>query len=93
MLANWWVWVAGGLALGILELFAPGYLFVGFAVGGVVTGAVIGLGLPGAASLAASPALALTVFGLVSLAVWLGLRRLVGVRNGQVRRIEHDIND
>lgn len=93
MLGIWWVWVAGGLLLAIVELLIPGYLFVGFAVGAVLTGAVIGLGLPGSAALATQPAVALTVCAVVSLAVWLGLRRVLGVRGGQVKRIDHDIND
>lgn len=93
MLAHWWVWVAGGLVLGIVEVLVPGYIFVGFAIGAVLTGAVIGLGLPGGAALAASPAVALTVFAVLSLIAWLGLRRVLGVRSGQIRRIHHDIND
>ena len=36
MWGEWWVWAAAALALGILELLAPAYVFLGFAVGGVV---------------------------------------------------------
>lgn len=93
MLGTWWVWVAAGLALGVVELLIPGYIFVGFAIGAVLTGGYIGLGLPGAAALAGSPPVALTVFAVLSLIAWLCLRRLLGVRSGQVRRIRHDIND
>lgn len=93
MLAVWWVWVAGGLAIGILEVILPGYLFVGFAIGAVLTGVAMGLGLPGADWLAASPGNALTVFGLLSLAAWLTLRRVLGIRHGQRKDIDHDIND
>lgn len=94
MLATWWVWVAGGLAIGILELLIPGwFLFVGFAIGAVLTGIWLGLGLPGADWIAASSGNGLTVFAVLSLLSWLVLRKLVGVRGGQVKRIEHDIND
>lgn len=94
MLSIWWVWVAAGLAIGILEILIPGwFLFVGFAIGAVLTGLWLGLGLPGAAWIAAGPGNALTVFSVLSLLAWLGLRRLVGVRGNQVKRIDHDIND
>jgi len=94
MLATWWVWVAGGLAIGILELLIPGwFLFVGFAIGAVLTGIWLGLGLPGSDWIATSAGNGLTVFAVLSLIAWLILRRLVGVRGGQVKRIEHDIND
>jgi inner membrane protein len=94
MLAIWWVWIAAGLVIGILEVLIPGYfLFVGFAVGAVVTGVWMGLGLPGGVWMAASAGNALTVFAIASLVAWLGFRRVVGVRGGQVKRINHDIND
>lgn len=93
MLAVWWVWVAAGLALAILEVLVPGYIFVGFALGAVATGAMIGLGLPGSGWMMAQPLNTLLVFALLSVACWLALRRLLGVRRGQSRRIDHDINE
>jgi membrane protein implicated in regulation of membrane protease activity len=93
-LATGWVWIAAGLVIGILEVLIPGYfLFVGFAIGAVLTGVWLGLGLPGAGWMAASPGNALTVFAVLSLMAWLGLRQLMGVRGGQVKRIDRDIND
>lgn len=93
-LAIWWVWIAGGMVIAIFEVLIPGFfLFVGFAIGAVLTGLWLGLGLPGAGWIAASPGNGLTVFAVLSLLAWIGLRRAVGVRGGQVRRIEHDIND
>jgi len=94
MLATWWVWIAGGLVIGILELLIPGwFLFVGFAIGAVLTGIWLGLGLPGSGWIAAGPGNGLTVFALLSLLAWLVLRQTVGLRAGQVKRIEHDVND
>ena len=93
MLATWWVWIAGGLAIAILELLVPGYIFVGFAIGAVLTGVAMGLELPGSAWIMASTGNALTVFAVLSLASWLSLRKLLGVRHGQVKHIDHDIND
>ncbi len=86
-LGMWWVWVAGGLLIGIVEVFAPGFFFLGFSGGAIATGLLVavwpGLGLP----------VLVTVFALCSVAVWLGLRRIVGVRKGQFKRIDHDINE
>jgi membrane protein implicated in regulation of membrane protease activity len=89
----WWVWVAAGLVLAIVEIFAPGFLFAGFAIGAVVTGAVMGLGIPGAGWLEASPINALLVFAVLSVVAWLAMRALLGVRQGQIKKIDHDINE
>jgi inner membrane protein len=92
--AVWWAWIAVGLMIGIVEVLVPGwFLFVGFAMGAVLTGIWMGLGLPGAAWMAGSPGNSLTVFALLSLVAWLVLRQLLGVRGGQVKRIDRDIND
>ncbi len=29
----WWVWVVAGFLIGGLEIVAPGYIFLGFAIG------------------------------------------------------------
>jgi inner membrane protein len=84
---TWWAWVILGFALGVLEILVPGFIFLGFAIGAVVTGALVGLGLP-----AGVPALIL-IFAVVSVAAWLALRRVVGVREGQVKVWDRDIND
>lgn len=85
--ATWWVWVAGAIALGILEMLAPGFIFVGFAVGALVVGLLLLLGVaPGLPWL-------LVIFAAVSLATWLILRRVVGIRKGQAKRIDIDINE
>lgn len=86
--ATWWAWIVLGFALGVLEVLAPGYIFLGFAIGAVVTGALVGFGL----APAGLPALVL-IFALASLAAWLILRRTVGIRKGQVRIWDRDIND
>lgn len=81
------MWVAAGVAIGVLELLAPGYVFLGFALGAVATGALVGLGLLG------SLALALAVFGGLSLVAWAAMRLLLGRRAGNVKIISRDIND
>jgi inner membrane protein len=85
---TWWAWVILGFALGVLEVLAPGYIFVGFAIGAVATGFLVGIGFApsGLAAL-------LLVFAVLSVAAWLILRRVLGVREGQVKVWDRDIND
>ncbi|MFC3615714.1 hypothetical protein ACFORG_18315 [Lutimaribacter marinistellae] len=86
--STWWVWVAGALVLAILEVLAPGYVFLGFAIGALGVGLLLlntGLGL--------SLPLLLLIFALLSLAAWLVMRRLFALPKGQVTRFEDDIND
>jgi inner membrane protein len=84
---SWWAWVILGFALGVLEIIVPGFIFLGFAIGAVVTGALVGFGVS-----AGLPALIL-IFAVVSVVAWLVLRRVVGVRDGQVKVWDRDIND
>jgi inner membrane protein len=84
----WWAWVAGGFALGVLEVLAPGYIFLGFAIGAVLTGMLVGVGILGESL----PILLLT-FALMSLAAWLGTRKLLG-RQASIPKVwDKDIND
>lgn len=88
MWATWWVWIAGGFVLGILEVLAPGYIFLGFAVGAVIVGALLGMGVLGG-----SLPVLLFVFALASLAGWFILRRIFGQPQGSVVKWDRDIND
>jgi membrane protein implicated in regulation of membrane protease activity len=83
----WWAWVVAGFVLGILEVAIPGYIFLGFAIGAVLTGVVAGLGLTG------SLPLLLLIFSVLSVIAWLVLRRVMGVRDNQVKVWDRDIND
>ncbi|MBK8438892.1 MAG: hypothetical protein IPL38_05065 [Rhodobacter sp.] len=83
----WWAWVVLGFALGVLEILVPGYIFLGFAAGAVITGVVAGLGLT------ASLPLVILIFAVASLVSWLVLRRVMGVRANQVKVWDRDIND
>ena len=91
--ATWWVWMVAALALGILEVLAPGYIFLGFAIGAGLTGVMLGVGGPGAAAMAGSLPLTLVVFAVLSVVAWLVLRRVLGVRKGQVKIWDRDINE
>jgi len=84
----WWVWLAGGVGLAIAEIFLPGFVFLGFAAGAAATGVLMGLGLLGG-----HLAWVLLVFALASLAAWAGLRRAAGVRKGQIKLWDRDINE
>jgi membrane protein implicated in regulation of membrane protease activity len=84
----WWVWIVAGFSLGVLEILAPGYIFLGFAIGALLTGGLLGLGVLGG-----SLPLLLVVFALLSLASWFVLRRAVGVAPGQKKIWHKDIND
>lgn len=84
----WWVWVLAGVALALLEVLVPGFVFLGFAIGAALTGLALGIGLaPGNAALLA------LVFALLSLAAWVILRRAMGVGRGQVKLWKDDINE
>ncbi|MFT4148684.1 MAG: hypothetical protein QM656_00690 [Paracoccaceae bacterium] len=94
MWSVWWVWIVAGFVLGILEVLAPGYIFLGFAIGAVIVGALLATGLLGGSL----PVLIL-VFALASLAGWYLLHRLFartgeGVRmRGTVKIWDRDINE
>ncbi len=83
----WWVWAVAGLVLGILEVVTPGFISGAVAVGAVL---LVG-GLFGWVPSALAPLVLL--FALASLVAWAMLRRLLGVRKGQVRIWDRDIND
>ena len=93
MWSLWWVWMVGALILGFLEVLIPGFIFLGFAIGAAVTGAVIGLGGAAVAPLTGSLPWLLVFFAVVSLVAWIVLRRVVGVRKGQTKIWDRDINE
>lgn len=85
---EWWVWLIASAVLGILEVFLPGFILLGFAIGAATTGILLWFGILGA-----SFGWLLLVFALASLAAWIALRSLVGVRKGQVKVWDRDINE
>jgi membrane protein implicated in regulation of membrane protease activity len=92
MWAQSWVWFAAALLLVIFEMFVPAYVFLGFAIGAGMTG--VGLWLAGPESaFATSLPLLLVVFAVLSLIAWIVLRRVIGIRKGQIKIIDKDIND
>jgi len=89
----WWIWGAAAFLLGIVEIIAPGFFFVGFAVGAGAVALLLLFGGPATAVITTSLPVLLVVFAVVSILAWLVLRRVVGVRKGQARSIDHDINE
>ena len=83
-----WVWIVAGVTLGVLEVIAPAYVFLGFAIGAVVVGCLLTIGLISTGW----PVLAL-IFALVSLVAWWAMRRIFGMRTGQQKIWERDINE
>lgn len=84
----WWVWVVAGFALGVVEVLVPGFIFLGFAIGAVITGVLVGIGLLGA-----NVAVLVLAFALASLAAWFVLRRMFGAQGGDVKLWDKDINE
>lgn len=87
MMTSWWVWLAAAALLGLLEILAPAQVFLGFAIGA----ALVGLGLWMGLSLG-WPWLVL-VCAIIALIVWIVLRQVLGIRRGQVKVWDRDINE
>jgi len=85
---QWWVWMSGAVLLATLEVLAPGYIFLGFAIGALALGLLILINIPlgGLATM-------LLVFALLSLGAYLAMRRVVGLKSGSVKIWDRDIND
>ncbi|MDB2407654.1 hypothetical protein N9W17_03890 [Jannaschia sp.] len=95
-MTSWWVWALAAALLGIVEMLAPSYLALGFAIGAglIATGLLTGVlgavvGLAGGYGLGAL----LVIFAALSLIAWLGLRRVFGPPGGDVQTFDEDVND
>ena len=85
----WWVWMAAAIGLGILEMLAPAFVLLGFALGAAVVGLGLLTGILGSFSFAALMA----VFAIASLIAWLGLRMVFKKPGDAPQVFDHDIND
>ena len=86
-LTLWWVWICVALALGVIELLAPGFIFLGFAMGALAMAVVVFV-LPATNV----PAL-LAMFAILSLIGWIVLRLLFRRQSSGTRIVTRDIND
>ncbi len=84
---QWWVWLTAAAVLGILEVFLPGFVLVGFGIGAAAVGLMLWVGFQ------ASLPLLVLIFAVISLVAWLVLRRVIGVRDGQIKIWDRDINE
>ena len=85
---QWWAWMSAALVLATLEVLVPGYIFLGFAVGAAVMGLLMVFGVS-----VSGLALTLAIFAILSLISYLVMRRVFGLRKGQVKIWDTDIND
>ncbi len=85
---EWWVWMSGALILATLEVLIPGYIFLGFAIGAGVMGLLILFGVS-----ASGLALTLVIFAVLSLISYIAMRKYFGLRTGQVKIWDTDVND
>ncbi len=85
---EWWVWMSGALILATLEVLVPGYIFLGFAFGAAMVGLLILFGIS-----ASGLALTLVIFAVLSLISYLVMRKVFGLRTGQVKIWDTDVND
>lgn len=85
---EWWVWMSGALILATLEVLIPGYIFLGFAIGAGVMGLLFLLGIS-----AKGLALTLVIFAVLSLISYIGMRKYFGLKTGQVKIWDTDVND
>ena len=87
LLDQWWVWMSASLLLATLEVLVPGYVFLGFALGALGVGLLMTVvSLSGIATM-------LLIFAVLSLAAYLGLRRVFGLKTGSVKVWDRDINE
>lgn len=87
---EWWVWAVAALILGILEVLAPAFLLLGFAIGAGVVSILLLIGGP--ALVGGTVPMALVIFAVVSLVAWLVLRKVFALKTGQVKSFDTDIN-
>lgn len=85
----WWIWGIAALSLVVVEILLPGFIALGFGIGAGLI-AVLLLIVP---DLVVAPSLLILLFAVLSLAVWLMLRRMFSLPTGQVKTFDRDIND
>ena len=83
----WWVWICVALAVGILEVLAPGFIFLGFAIGALIMAGVVTL-FP----ITNAPAI-LALFAILSLIAWIALKAVFKRQSSGARIVTRDIND
>ena len=83
----WWVWICAALALALLEVILPTFIFLGFALGALAMTVVVALGL-----LTNTSAL-LALFAALSLIAWIVLKVVFRNQSSGARVVTRDINE
>ena len=91
MIFEWWAWAAAALVMGILEIVAPAFILLGFAIGAGVVALLLFFG--GAAAVGGTVPWMLVIFATTSLIAWILLKRFFRLEKGQVKVFKSDIND
>ena len=81
---TWWLWLAFGVVIAIMEVAFPVYVFGSLALGSIATGLLLWSGLA-PDWMAADTVNALIVFAGLSVAIWLVLRLTLGRRRDRAQ--------
>ncbi|NNK15342.1 MAG: hypothetical protein HKP51_00395 [Sulfitobacter sp.] len=102
-LSLWWVWICIALGLGVIELLAPGFIFLGFAIGAVIMAGIVAVVSRTETTVISLNDIAifdttniaalLAVFAIVSLGAWIVLKAAFRKQSSGARIVTHDIND
>jgi len=85
---EWWAWGLAAIILFALEVMVAGFVFLGFAVGAAIVALLLFLGWFGS-----NLAVLVLIFAVISLLAWFAMRQIFGIRKGQVKVWDKDIND
>lgn len=86
-LSLWWAWLCVALALGVVELLAPGFIFLGFAIGAVIMAVIVAF-----VTLSNVNAM-LALFAILSLIAWIALKAAFRKQSSGARIVTRDINE
>ena len=85
---EWWAWMCVAVIFAILEVVIPAWVFLGFAIGAAAVGGLLALKL-----ISFGLAGSILAFALLSLLGYLVLRAVFGLKHGQVKIWDRDINE
>ncbi len=85
---EWWFWMCVAVVLAIMEVVIPAWVFLGFALGAAALGGLILLEFT-AFGLAGS----VLAFAVLSVVAYIVLRAIFGLKHGQVKIWDRDINE
>ena len=86
-LTLWWVWICVALGLGVIELLAPGFIFLGFSIGALIMAGIVAL------FAISNTAALLAVFAVLSLVAWILLKAAFRKQSSGARIVTRDINE